>query len=139
MNQGTKRSRPRAVTEIATILCLQALGIAIIGLVITAGDLAVAANGTKIFPWLEIATWVAALILALIGSGFYCLQRWAYPITRFLVGPLGLSIAALWGGSLTRKIESPEVREAFGLPPLHSGARGTTMQGDEPATRPEKN
>ncbi len=63
---------------------------------------------------------VLGAALGTLAIEFYRLHRWTYPFVRILVTSWwGLRGAHMLG--LDRKIKSPEVRRAFGLPPISEG------------------
>jgi multisubunit Na+/H+ antiporter MnhB subunit len=132
------RLRPPAVTEISVSIIMGASVLAFIGLAMTAITLFVRANGSDAEPWPGLALFAIGVLLVTVATAFYRLKRWAYPLMRFLLGPWGLGGVSIWDGGFNRKFDSPEVRQAFGLSPLHPDAPGATPQVDEPPDRQEK-
>ncbi len=109
-NLEGKIERPEEVVEIARFLWFNSLFF----LILLFAILVFSPNGGECMASIFIGI---SAINAFVALEFYRLHKWTIPLMNFLIGPI-----AGWKGSgdLYKKLRKPNVRHAFGLPPVET-------------------
>lgn len=106
------RKRPQAVIQTAQVLFVDAV-VFFLGSILMFVLMLITHSESAVMTYrvLFIVTLLTATMYLVLAYGFYNLRAWAYTLVRYLVRIDRLSIMA----RLSKKIESQEVRDAFGL------------------------